>query len=43
MIAAEREHEQAVLQIADRPIGGPRFSLNLEHVRAAAAVAGKVL
>jgi len=27
MIAAEQENEQAVLQIAGRPIGGPHFSL----------------
>jgi 3-deoxy-7-phosphoheptulonate synthase len=27
MIAAEQEHQQAVLQIADRPIGGPHFTM----------------
>jgi 3-deoxy-7-phosphoheptulonate synthase len=27
MIAAEQDHEQAVLQIAGRPIGGPHFAL----------------
>jgi hypothetical protein len=27
MIATEQENEQAVLETADRPIGGPHFSL----------------
>jgi 3-deoxy-D-arabino-heptulosonate 7-phosphate (DAHP) synthase len=27
MIAVEQEHEQAVLRIAGRPIGGPHFAM----------------